>query len=148
MNMSVFWDVAPCKFAEIDRRSRRAYCFHHQGGHRPKQLSEALYWGWKYEHRQAEGPVKAQWRWRIGKGNYTPQGQRIWTESSESSDWQVIFRHCAFPHPEFDFKGTKFLLICSPMQKKMRKRRRSGSRAKKNYHTSSYFFIGVKLLWR
>jgi hypothetical protein len=28
--MAVFWDVAPCSLAEIDRRFRGAYCLHHQ----------------------------------------------------------------------------------------------------------------------
>jgi hypothetical protein len=29
--MTVFWDVAPCSFVEIDRRFRGAYCLQHQG---------------------------------------------------------------------------------------------------------------------
>jgi hypothetical protein len=29
MKMAVFWDVAPCSLAEIDRRFRRTYCLHH-----------------------------------------------------------------------------------------------------------------------
>jgi hypothetical protein len=31
MNMTVFWDVAPCSLVEIDRRFRGAYCLYHQG---------------------------------------------------------------------------------------------------------------------
>lgn len=53
------------------------------------------------------------------------------------------FPALCFPRPEFDFKGRKFLLICSPMQKKMT---RKGWRGKGDYHTSSSFFIAVKLL--
>jgi hypothetical protein len=29
--MAVFWDIAPCRLAETDRRFRCAYCLHHQG---------------------------------------------------------------------------------------------------------------------
>jgi hypothetical protein len=29
--MRVFWDIAPCSLAGVDRRFRRAFCFHHQG---------------------------------------------------------------------------------------------------------------------
>jgi hypothetical protein len=32
MNMTVFWDVAPCCRVEIDRRFRGAYCLHHYQG--------------------------------------------------------------------------------------------------------------------
>jgi hypothetical protein len=31
MNMTVFWDVAPCRLVEIDLRFRAACCLHHQG---------------------------------------------------------------------------------------------------------------------
>jgi hypothetical protein len=31
MKMTVFWDIAPCRLAEIDRHFRGAYCLHHQG---------------------------------------------------------------------------------------------------------------------
>lgn len=77
------------------------------------------------------------------KSSRRQQGQWIWTESSESSDWQVIFRHCAFPRPKFDFKGRKFLVICSPMQKKMsRNGWSSGWRRKgRDYRTSSFYFL-------
>jgi hypothetical protein len=30
MMMTVFWGVAPCSLAEIDRRFRGAYCHHYQ----------------------------------------------------------------------------------------------------------------------
>jgi hypothetical protein len=29
--MTVFWDVAPCSLAEVDRRFRGVYCLCHQG---------------------------------------------------------------------------------------------------------------------
>jgi hypothetical protein len=29
--MTVFWDIAPCSLADIDRRFTGAYCLHHQG---------------------------------------------------------------------------------------------------------------------
>jgi hypothetical protein len=32
MKMTVFWDVAPCSLAEVDRRFRGAYCLY-QGDH-------------------------------------------------------------------------------------------------------------------
>jgi hypothetical protein len=31
MQMTVFYDVAPCSLVEIGRRFRDAYCLHHQG---------------------------------------------------------------------------------------------------------------------
>jgi len=31
MKFRVFWDVAPCRHVEVDRRFREAYCFHHHG---------------------------------------------------------------------------------------------------------------------
>jgi hypothetical protein len=31
MKVAVFWDVAQCSLAHIDRRSRGTYCLHHQG---------------------------------------------------------------------------------------------------------------------
>jgi hypothetical protein len=30
LEMTVFWDVAPCSLIEIDRRFGRAYCLHHE----------------------------------------------------------------------------------------------------------------------
>jgi hypothetical protein len=31
MKMRVFWDIAPCSLAGVDRRFRCSYCVHHQG---------------------------------------------------------------------------------------------------------------------
>jgi hypothetical protein len=31
MNMTAFWDTAPCSFVEVDRCFRGAYCLRHQG---------------------------------------------------------------------------------------------------------------------
>jgi hypothetical protein len=31
MKMTVFWDVAPCYLADIDRCFRGTFCLHHQG---------------------------------------------------------------------------------------------------------------------
>jgi hypothetical protein len=31
MKMKVFWDIAPCSLAGVDRRFSRAYCVHNQG---------------------------------------------------------------------------------------------------------------------
>jgi hypothetical protein len=31
LNMTVFWDVAPCSLVEVDRHFRGAYGLHHQG---------------------------------------------------------------------------------------------------------------------
>jgi hypothetical protein len=31
LKVTVFWDIAPCSFVELDRSFRDAYCFHHQG---------------------------------------------------------------------------------------------------------------------
>jgi hypothetical protein len=31
MKMTAFWDIAPCSLVEVDRRSRDAYCLHHEG---------------------------------------------------------------------------------------------------------------------
>jgi hypothetical protein len=30
--MRVFWDIMPCSPVGVDRRFRRAYCVHYQGG--------------------------------------------------------------------------------------------------------------------
>jgi hypothetical protein len=35
MKMRVFWDIAPYSLAGVDRRFKRAYCFHHPGIQRP-----------------------------------------------------------------------------------------------------------------
>jgi hypothetical protein len=32
--MAVFWDVPPCRLADVHRRFRGAYCLHHQGDER------------------------------------------------------------------------------------------------------------------
>jgi hypothetical protein len=29
--LTVFWDIAPCSLAEVDRRLKGACCLHHQG---------------------------------------------------------------------------------------------------------------------
>jgi hypothetical protein len=29
--MTVFWDIAPCSFVEVNRRFGGTYCLHHQG---------------------------------------------------------------------------------------------------------------------
>jgi hypothetical protein len=31
VKFTVFWDVAPCSYVEVDRRLTGAYCLHHQG---------------------------------------------------------------------------------------------------------------------
>jgi hypothetical protein len=31
MNITVFWDIAPCSLAEVDRLLKGAYCLDHQG---------------------------------------------------------------------------------------------------------------------
>jgi hypothetical protein len=31
INITAFWDIAPCSFVNVDRRFRGAYCLHHQG---------------------------------------------------------------------------------------------------------------------
>jgi hypothetical protein len=33
LNMTVFWDVAPCSLVEVYRRFRVVYYLHHQGDH-------------------------------------------------------------------------------------------------------------------
>jgi hypothetical protein len=31
LKMAAFWDIALCSLAEVDRRFRDVYCFHHKG---------------------------------------------------------------------------------------------------------------------
>jgi hypothetical protein len=35
MKFGVFWDRETCSHVEVGQRFRSAYCFHHQGYHRP-----------------------------------------------------------------------------------------------------------------
>jgi hypothetical protein len=83
LKMTPFWVIVPCR-AEVDRRFRGGYCFHHQGdeNRHAKNWVEITNW---LDKRIFAGPIGKGVTMRRGKTAWEPVREGGWPQPGQGA---------------------------------------------------------------